>query len=255
MRLTVLGSSASYAGAGQACSGYLLRAGGARVLLDAGNGAVANLARIADPASIDAVFITHAHPDHFLDLYSLLSRLRYGPEGPAAALPLFLPEGLFERMQLLLSERGAAELKAGFVPATLEDGVSVEVGELTVTPHLVPHTEPTFALVAEIDGARLAYSADTEYGAAALEAARDADLLVCEATMPEGYAGSAPHLTPGQAGSLAARAGARRLLLTHLWPGADPNVVTNAARAAFAGPLSIAREMDEYEILPRGTDQ
>ena len=110
MRVTVLGSSASYAGPGQACSGYLVEHADVRVLMDCGNGVVANLAAVADPTTLDAVFITHEHPDHFLDIYALAALLRYAPQGPLAPLALWLPPGLFERMGCLLSERGRDEL-------------------------------------------------------------------------------------------------------------------------------------------------
>ena len=68
MRVTVLGSCASYPGAGQACAGHLVEGGGARVLLDCGHGVVANLGRALDPTTLDAVIISHAHVDHFADV-------------------------------------------------------------------------------------------------------------------------------------------------------------------------------------------
>ena len=79
MRLTVLGSSASYAGPGQASAGYLIEGGDARVLFDCGSGVLAKLQRVADPHGLDAIFITHGHPDHFVDLYGFQALLRYAP--------------------------------------------------------------------------------------------------------------------------------------------------------------------------------
>ncbi len=135
MRLTVLGSSASCAGPGQACAGHYLEAGGARVLFDCGNGVLANLGRIEDPTALDAVFVTHNHPDHYADLYCLQSMLRYAPQGPRAPVPLYVAGELFERMQCLLSERGAHEFAEAFVPVSLADGETIEIGDLRVTPY------------------------------------------------------------------------------------------------------------------------
>ncbi len=248
MRVTVLGSAASHAGEGQACAGHLVEGAGVAVLFDCGNGVLANLYRAADPLSIDAVFITHNHPDHYCDLYSLQAMLRYAPDGPVGPIPLYLPEGLFERMQCLLSPRGAAEFREAFVPTALQHEVPVAIGGMVVTPCLVEHTEPTFALRADADGARIAYTADTSPGEHALCAAAGADLLLAEATLPQRFAGMSPHLTAREAGELAAAAGARELVLVHVWPTNDRGVMEAEARAVFDGSVTVATELTTFHI-------
>ena len=250
MRLTVLGSSASYAGPGQACAGYLVEGGGARVLFDCGNGVLANLAHVVDPLSLDAVFITHGHPDHFVDLYALQALLRYAPEGPTPALPLWAPHGLFERMQALLSDRGRTELFEAFECADLVAAEPVRICDLVVTPRAVEHTDPTFALVAEADGSRLCYTADSAPTEVVVAAARGADLLLAEATLPGAYAGRAPHLTAAQAGALAREADVSALVLTHVWPTNDRSAMVVEAAAEFDGSVSVASEYAMYEVRP-----
>jgi len=252
MRLTVLGSSASYAGPGQACSGHYLEAGGARVLFDCGNGSLANLARVEDPLGLDAVFITHNHIDHYADVFALHAALRYAPDGPRAPMPIYLPEGLFEQMKCLLSERGADEFDEAFVPLVLQPGIAVTLGGLTVTPVAVEHTDPTFALIAEADGARLVYTSDTAPCDAVREAAAGADLLLAEATLPESFAGAAPHMTAAQAGELARDASARVLVLVHVWPTSDRDAMVRIAAEAFGGPVVVASELDAFDIAPEG---
>src|SRR5581483_215884 len=66
--LTVLGCSGSYPGPAQACSGYLLRCQGTVIWLDAGSGTLANLQRHVGLAEVDAVVLTHEHPDHWSDI-------------------------------------------------------------------------------------------------------------------------------------------------------------------------------------------
>jgi ribonuclease BN (tRNA processing enzyme) len=249
VRLTILGSSASFAGAGQACAGYLVEHGETKVLFDCGNGVVANLACVADPLAIDAVFITHEHPDHFLDLYALQALLRYAPGGPAAPLPLWAPPGLLERMGCLLSERGREELAEAFVLDELVEHATVTVGELYVTPVHVVHTPSTFALIAEIDGgARLCYTSDTRPCPEVLVAATGATLLLAEATLPEEFRGRAPHLTATEAGGLAREAGVGRLVMTHIWPTNDRERMLVEARAMFGPAVSIAEEFAVYEL-------
>jgi len=248
MRLTVLGSAASYAGPGQACAGHLVETETTRILLDCGNGVLANLARVADPLALDAVFITHGHPDHFLDLYALQALLRYAPEGPADPLPLCLPHGLFEDMRCFLSDRGNAELKAAFVVHDMIEGESVAAGDLLVTPRRVEHTDDAFALVVTDGKATLCYTSDTAPGDAVLSAATGCDLLLAEATLPEQYRGRAPHMTAAEAGELARAAGAGELVLTHVWPTNDRKVMAAEARAAFGGPVTVASEFDTFVV-------
>lgn len=248
MRLTVLGSAASHAGEGQACAGYLVEGGGSRIMLDCGNGAVANLYRVADPLTLDAVFVTHNHPDHYVDLYSLQAMLRYAPSGPIEGLRLYMPEDLFPRMQLLLSERGGAEFREAFAFTPLRGGEPVLVGGMRVTPREVEHTDPTFALVVEADGTSLCYTADTAPGDNVVEAARGCGLLLAEATLPEQFAGAAPHLSATQAGQIAQAAGVSSLVLTHIWPTNDRREAMAMASTAFAGTVHVATEFDTYDV-------
>jgi ribonuclease BN (tRNA processing enzyme) len=82
IRLTVLGSSGTYPAAGRACSGYLLEAdeGGrtTRVWVDTGPGTLANLLRVADLPSLDAIWVSHLHVDHVGDLLAANYALRDG---------------------------------------------------------------------------------------------------------------------------------------------------------------------------------
>lgn len=250
MRLVVLGAAASYAGAGQACSSYLIETPAARILIDCGNGSLANLAKVADPLALDAVFITHRHPDHFLDLLALQAAIRYAPSGPAAVspVPLFAPRGLQDSIACILDGRGQDDFNAAFAYSPLRPGEEVAVADARVTPMPVEHIPDTFALRVACNGSLLCYTSDSRFGRSVLEAADGAHLLLSEATLPQAYAGKAPHMTAEEAGTLAARAGAKRLLLTHLWPTADREELLAAARRTFAGEVGLATEMLSVEV-------
>jgi ribonuclease BN (tRNA processing enzyme) len=250
MRLTVLGSSGSYPGPGHACSGYLIETEGATVLMDAGNGTIANAAVVTDVARITAALVSHTHVDHFLDLYALEAALRFAPAGPVGSMPLHLPEGLWERMRALLSSDGAAQLAEAFTPHTIADGVPMLFGPVTITPHLVDHVAPTFAFVVESEGGKLVYTADTRDGSAVRAVAAGADVLLAECTLPTEYAGRGPHLTPGEAGDIATEAGASLLVLTHLWPTADRDALVADAGRTFKGEILAAEELMTIDIAP-----
>lgn len=248
MRLTVLGSGASYPGAGHACAGYLVESGGTRVLVDCGNGSVSNLARVVEPERLSAVFVTHAHVDHFADLYVLQAALRYAPHGPAPALDLFVAEGVLDAVLAPLSERGRREMREAFVVHELAASVRTAVGGLSVTPVPVTHAERTFALAIEGCDGRLFYTSDAVLDDALRDAARGADLLLADATLPDEYVGRAPHMTPAQAGALAAAAGAETLVLTHLWPSVDREAAVFDAARSFGGRIIVASELVAIEI-------
>jgi ribonuclease BN (tRNA processing enzyme) len=250
MRLTVAGAAASYAGPGQACSSYLVETERTRVLLDCGNGSLANLAKFTDPLALDAIFITHRHPDHFLDLFALQAAIRYAPAGPAPVepTPLYAPPGLAEAMACLLDGRGQEDLQGAFAMHVIEPRVPVTVGDLTVTPMPVEHIPDTFALRVANGDALLCYTSDSRFGPLAWQAAEGAHVLLCEATLPQEYAGAAPHMTAEEAGELGSRSGARTLVLTHLWPTADREELLESARRTFSGELVLASELLSIEV-------
>jgi ribonuclease BN (tRNA processing enzyme) len=250
MQLTILGSSASYAGADQACSGYLVEHEGTTVMIDCGNGTLANAAQVTDVTSIDAVLISHTHTDHFLDLYALEAALRFAPEGPIGSVPLYLPEGLWERMAALLLPSGAAHLAEAFEPHVLKAGEALTFDEITVTPHAVDHDGPTFAFVVDVPGEKLGYTADTREGEAVRAAMNGCEVIVAECTLPEEYEGRGPHMTPTQAGRLAKDCGAELLVLTHLWPTADRDRMAAEAEKAFGGNTVLAEELLTIDMTP-----
>ena len=103
MRLTVIGCSGSFAGPDSAASCYLVEADDAegrtwRILLDLGSGALGPLQRYTDPASVDAIFFSHLHPDHCLDLCGYYVLRKYHPGGALPPIPVWGPAGVAERM-------------------------------------------------------------------------------------------------------------------------------------------------------------
>lgn len=248
MKLTVLGSGASYPAPGRACAGYLVQTGSTSVLLDCGNGVLSNLGRVIDPVTLDAIIISHGHIDHFADVFALQAALRYAPSGPVPPVPLWLPDGLFGRMQALLGQRGARELDEAFLVHETSPGARMTIGDLSVAAHRVEHTMGACALVVEGDGARLCYTGDTRLGDAVRQAVNGAGTILADATLPEEFAGRAPHMTPAEAGMLAAGAGARTLVLTHLWPTIDRERALVEAGAHFGGRVIVATELAALDI-------
>jgi ribonuclease BN (tRNA processing enzyme) len=239
VKITVLGGCGAWPTAGQACSGYLVEHDGFRLVLDPGYATLPQLLRHAAAEQVDAVLISHGHPDHCADLNPLLRARALGEASPRA-LPVHTLPGAADAVLALDNPRMLAD---AYVLREFTAGHRFEVGPFRVDTWALPHFVPNAGLRLTAGGRVLAYTGDTGPSPDIAVMARDADVLLAEATFPDRVpsARDAPFLsTAGQAGQHAAGAGAGRLVLTHLWPGTDPAAARTAARRAYPADLDVA---------------
>lgn len=241
MRLTILGSSGTYPAPSNPASGYLIEAGSTRAWCEAGPGTFAALTHHLDLALLDAVVVSHRHPDHCMDLVSAYHAFAYGPES-RRGIPLYAPDQVFEGILSFLGQGPDGRFSDVFDLHAVSDGDEIAVGDLRICFAAADHTVPTVA-TRWSDGYRaMAYSADTGPGGDWARLVQDAHLFLCEASM-----GAAPyqrviphHLTAEQAGRIARERRARRLMLTHVPPHLDsPKAVAEAERS-FDRPVALA---------------
>ena len=259
MRVTVLGKSPAWQDVDGACSGYLVEDGDTCVLVDCGSGVFAKLRRVRDYADLDAIVITHMHPDHFFDLVPYACALTYGPRGHGGrragdGVPgprLLVPPDATKFLRTLTVAGGQPRLLDGaFAIAEYDASEEVRIGSLTVRFQPVPHYVPANAVDVRCgDGGRFTFGADHGPTSALDDFAAGTDLLFLESTLP-GPEQHDPrgHLTAGEAGEHAARCGARRLVLTHISDELDGEHALSEARRAFGGPVEVAREGAVYEV-------
>ncbi|MER7369608.1 MBL fold metallo-hydrolase [Nonomuraea wenchangensis] len=237
-QVTVLGSCGAFPEPGRACSGFAVDWDGFRLVLDLGYATLPRLLAHWPDGAVDAVVITHEHPDHCVDLHGLFRMRLYGdPGGPK--LPLYCPPGVLDRLGGLEPD---VDLHAVFDVRPLPGNHRLGPFELTGLSLL--HYVPNAGIRLEADGVALAYSGDTGPTPLLAELGRDADLFIVEATDRDGETGRPTRnlLTSAEAGQWAARAGARRLMLTHFWPGNDRDASVAAARLTFGGEVLAAEE-------------
>jgi ribonuclease BN (tRNA processing enzyme) len=250
VRLTIIGCSGSFPGPDSPASCYLVEAEGFRLLVDLGSGALGALQRYAGLYEIDAIWISHLHADHCLDMCCYSVARTWHPDGPRPRIPVYGPSQAAVRLGQALSADPAAGGAQGpgiadaFSFTTITPGPT-EIGPLRVTAERMSHPVETFGLRVEHAGRSLAYSADTGETDALDRLARGVDLLLCEASLVEpGPGGPALpeglHLTGRQAAGYAARAGAGQLVLTHLVPWNDVARTLDEADRAFDGPMTLA---------------
>jgi ribonuclease BN (tRNA processing enzyme) len=248
VRITVLGKSPAWADAGGACSGYLVESGDTCVLLDCGPGVLGKLRALRDYATVDAVVLSHMHADHMLDVVPFGSALIYGPRW--AADPdgrprpvLHAPPGARDAFTVVCED--AFELRE-YDPAQ-----TLAIGPLSVRFRPVPHFVPAQAVEFAEDGRRLTFSSDCGPNTALCDFARETDLLLIEASVTEEDAargGERGHLTPREAGEHGRRAGARRVVLTHVTDELDAATVLAQAAEAYGAPVELAAEAASYEV-------
>lgn len=238
LTVTVLGCSGSYPGPGAAASGYLVRGAGTTLWLDAGSGTFANLQRHISLDELDAIVLSHEHPDHWADLEGYRVACAYVLQRPE--VPVYAPATLPGRVY------------GGFQPAvkwhTVADGDEVQVGGLGLRFSRTDHPTETLAVRIDGDGRGLAYTADTGPGWSLEALGPGIDLALCEATYLVDNEGTAGHLSARQAGDMARRAGAARLVLTHRWPTVEPAASLAEGEAAYGAPVSLAVMHETYDV-------
>ncbi len=241
LSVTVLGCCGSFPGAGGACSGYLVDDGTTRLWLDAGSGTMANLLTQVSLDEVDALVLSHEHPDHWQDLEGLVIALRHvtGRTG----FPVYAPAGLRERTyhpsEPWIEWRQVA------------DGDRAEVGSLSMTFSRTDHGPETLAVRVDGAGKSLGYSADTGPGWSLEALGPGLDLALCEATVPTSQEGKMQHLSARQAGSMARAAGVKHLVLTHLWPTLDTAVALAEGSDAFGAAALVAITGMRCELASR----
>lgn len=247
MRMTVLGSAGSYPAPGHACSSYLVESQGYRLLVDCGNGSLANLMQLADLDSVSAVVVTHRHVDHMADLVGLYHLRRFHGE-QSERLPVYAPASVFDVMDALLPGDDVLRDVCRF--ETVSAGQRLALGPLDVSLFAADHPVETVAMRVESDGARLAYSADSGPTPELARCAQDADLLLCESTWTAPHPGRPAHLhlAAPEAGELAAAAHVGVLVLTHVaFPGTGAQAA-QGARETFAGTVVAAEDLQVHEV-------
>jgi ribonuclease BN (tRNA processing enzyme) len=252
VRLTIIGCSGSFPGPESPASCYLVEAPydgrTFRLLLDLGSGALGALQRHVDLDEIDAIALSHLHPDHCIDLCGYYVVRKYHPTGPRPQLPVYGPDGAGERMARAYDLPDAHAMDEQFDFVTYPEA-SFGVGPFTLDVARVDHPVPAYAIRVTHDGRSLVYSGDTGQCSKLEELAKGSDVLLCEASFMEGVPNPPGlHLTGREAAETAERAGVGRLLLTHVPPWHDPQSVLAEALPHYGGPAQLVSPSASYDI-------
>jgi ribonuclease BN (tRNA processing enzyme) len=244
LTVTVLGSSGTCSGVDNDCSGFLVRSDTTTLMLDAGPGTFSNLQRHVDPAQLDAVVVTHSHPDHWLDLPMMRNALRYVFR--LDGVPLYTTRQTLDFAEQVSSEDG---LGSTFEPHVLTDGCEVRIGDLHLRCSRTDHPVETLAVRIDHEGRSFAYTADTGPGWSLAQLGEGIDLAISEATYLDGAGDATPvHLSARQAGTLAREAGVGRLVISHVLPTGSPAAAAVEAADAYGAPVEVAEPHRTFDV-------
>lgn len=217
MELTVLGCWAAYPAAGQACSGYVVKNGDTRILLDCGHGVFSKLGQYEDFINLDAVYISHFHPDHYVDLYALRHAIRASIYLGKRKQPLkvYMPD---EPAGMIEQWRQHPELEVVKVHTDME----IRVGEFDLSFYSTSHPVPGLAVRLTAGSRSLFYTGDTSFDERLVMASKRVNVLLAESTMSDAeqdYALERGHMTTRDVAEWARQSEPDLLVATHFWDG------------------------------------
>ncbi len=248
MQLTVLGCAGTFPGPDSPCSSYLVEHDGFRLVVDMGAGSLGQLQKHIGLLDIDAVYISHLHADHCIDLVAYSYARRYHPDGIAPLLPVYGPTGTCARICNSFEAPPIGGLLDVYDFQEVDAG-AFRIGPFAVTTAVTNHPIECHAIRLEAGGRSLTYSGDTGVSEPLIELARGTDLFLCEASWED--ADDNPpgiHLSGTQAGEHATQADAQRLLLTHVVAWSDAQAVLAEATGSYTGPVALAECGISYDV-------
>ena len=241
MKLTIVGATGSMSGPDGAASCYLIQATGFdpdlqedrvwSLVLDIGPGAFGQLWRYMDPRNVDAILVSHGHPDHLADIMSLEVFLKWHPEGTAPRKRVIGPEDIPHRIAQIEGYRDDAGVSTFYHFDTAKEGRKFQVGPFLIYTFPGYHTVESYGFRVEGpsdvhpgETVSIAYTGDTDLCAPMFQMAHGVDLLLSECGFTNETQVRGIHLSGTRAGLLARESGVKQMVLTHIQPWTDPEI-------------------------------
>jgi ribonuclease BN (tRNA processing enzyme) len=249
MHLVILGSGTGIPRADRASPALVLTSMNKPILFDIGPGTLRQLDKMGIPHSrIGQIFITHFHPDHTVDLIHFLFVTR-NPTVLAKREPFVIvaPMGFRDFLEGLHHAYGKwIEIPGEIMKVDELDTKKPDeriYAEFRIQSMPIPHTPQSLAyrVTSTSSGKSFVYTGDTGFTPELADFARSCDLLITEASFPEGQE-TEGHLTPSEAGRIAFLAQAGKLVLTHFYPEVLSTDIVSQCRRTFDGELILGRD-------------
>ena len=250
MELIILGSGTGVPSLKRSSPAALINAGSKSILLDSGAGTLVRMLQAGVTyKDLDIILYSHIHPDHVADLVPLIFACKYKEDPREKDLFIIGGRGFrdyFEGLRELYGDWIEPETFRIRIKEVLADTITLNDIQITTLP--LEHTPESVGYrVESFMGWNLVYSGDTDYCHNIVQLARGADLLILEASFPDGKKVKG-HLTPSLAGRIAQEAGCRKLILTHFYPPCDTSDIKGECQRIFHGEVLLAEDMMRIEM-------
>lgn len=252
--VTILGSGTCVPSLRRSSCSVLMAIAEQKLLFDSGAGTMRRLLEAqTNIFEISFIFYSHFHPDHTGEFVPFLFANKY-PDGTKRRIPITVVagRGFFDFYAKLKQAYGHwITLAPGLFNILELDNSAHDVREFvgfTLESLPVKHNEESLAYKITTSGGKsVVYSGDTGFSENLITLSENADLLICESALPNGF-NVEGHLTPSQAGEIASRARVRKLVLTHFYPECDQVDLEKQCRQTYAGPLILAEDLMTIEL-------
>ncbi|MFH1625101.1 MAG: MBL fold metallo-hydrolase [Pseudomonadota bacterium] len=250
MQLIILGSGVGVPALKRSAPGLCVKVENRPILFDSGSGCAYQLPKVGvDYHQIDYIFYTHVdHPDHINDLSEIVFANKYDYPRRKNDLNVTGPKGMRRFYENV--ERLFPTLKNPPFSVNIREvnNSQIKLNDILIESKPLCHQDvECVGYRLEFEGKSIVYSGDTDYCDNLVELARNSDLLVIECSFPYEFKVDG-HLTPSLAGRVAKEAGAKRLVLTHIYPICDQYDIRRQAQKTYRGEIVVAEDLMKIEV-------
>jgi ribonuclease BN (tRNA processing enzyme) len=248
-KVTILGSGTCVPRLDRSACAVLVETSDAKILLDLGPGTVRRMLECGVTIfDLTHIVFSHFHPDHISDLVPLIFSTKY-PVGQRRKRRLMIlgGQGLKKFYQGLQAAYGdyivLPDNQLAIRELDVLNGEILEFENFKLTARPTNHRPESLAYrIDDRNGHAMVYSGDTDECDDLVDLAKNTDLFICESAMPD-QSKMPGHLTPSLAGGMAQQAGAKQLVLTHLYPQCDEVDIVKQAHRAYKGKIFAAEDL------------
>ncbi|MCP4600578.1 MAG: MBL fold metallo-hydrolase [Proteobacteria bacterium] len=250
LKLIILGSGTTVPSLERSAPGYYLETPTQKFLVDCGSGTLVQLERSGNSyKDIDAVFVTHTHPDHIGDLTRLVQALKATPQFRRdKTLRLYGPSGFIDFYNACI---GSLVSRPEDFSIELHEVKEVfNLNEVRVTAVATSHssTRKSVAYRFEVKNKSIVFSGDCDYDSQIIAISNEADLLVLDCSFPDALK-TGGHLSASECGMVAKQAKVKSLVLSHLYPvPRNQETRLDECRAIFPGDVRLAEDLMLIEV-------
>ncbi len=245
--IIIIGSGTGIPRLERASPAILLKTQNSTILLDSGPGTLRQLLKVnVSFSQLDLILYTHLHPDHVTDLIHFLfvSRCNFQRKKPVF---IWGPPGFLKFYNALKEAFGYWVEVPEITLLEIHPQTIWAYEDVQIKPFTTIHTENSQGYILKTEGKKICYTGDTDFSENLINAVKEADLLICEASFPS-FKKVEGHLTPVLAGKLANLAKVKCLLLTHIYPECDAIDIVSECRKYYNNPLIIAQDLLQIRI-------